>query len=150
MTEKTKELANRLHEQLAVFLEKAELICQQNCGTGYCGCIECVMDEPAQEPTESIKTVGFNGLTKQETDKTMSVNGLSESDIFTNYTTFDIPCYTNKMITYTVTVDTNVTRWYLNGKQMTEEEHSRAMNPIKEHTIAEIEKLLGYSVKVIK
>jgi hypothetical protein len=40
--------------------------------------------------------------------------------------------------------------WYLNGIQLTEEEFNRRMNPVKELTVAEIEKLLGYSIKVVK
>ena len=40
--------------------------------------------------------------------------------------------------------------WYLNGKAYSEEEFIKATNPIKELTIAEIEKLLGYSIKVVK
>ena len=40
--------------------------------------------------------------------------------------------------------------WYLNGVQMTKEEHARAMSPIKELSVGEIEKLLGYRVKIIK
>jgi hypothetical protein len=39
--------------------------------------------------------------------------------------------------------------WYLNGEELTEEEFNRRMNPVKELTVAEIEKLLGYSVKVV-
>ena len=37
--------------------------------------------------------------------------------------------------------------WFLNGKQVTEEE---VMNPAKELTVAEIEKLLGHKVKIVK
>ena len=40
--------------------------------------------------------------------------------------------------------------WYLNGVQMTEEYHARATSPVKELSVGEIEKLLGYRVKVIK
>ena len=40
--------------------------------------------------------------------------------------------------------------YYLDGKGLTKAEHDRAMNPHKELTIAEIEKLLGYKVKIIK
>ena len=38
-------------------------------------------------------------------------------------------------------------RWFLNGKQVTEAE---VMNPVKELTVAEISKLLGYEVKIVK
>jgi NADPH-dependent ferric siderophore reductase len=37
--------------------------------------------------------------------------------------------------------------WWLNGEQVTEAE---VMKPTKELTVAQIEQLLGYSVKVIK
>ena len=40
--------------------------------------------------------------------------------------------------------------WYLNDKEYTEQEYLAKTNPVKELTMAEIEKLLGYSVKVIK
>ena len=40
--------------------------------------------------------------------------------------------------------------WYLNGEFMTESEHAAATKPVKELTVAEIEALLGYSVKVVK
>lgn len=40
--------------------------------------------------------------------------------------------------------------WYLNGVYMTEEGYARAMSPVKELSVGEIEKLLGYRVKVIK
>ena len=78
------------------------------------------------------------------------------------------------MITYTVKVDSYGTKfwylngqyhredgpaieyangdksWWLNGKYITEAEFNARMNPAKELTVAEIEKLLGYSVKVVK
>ena len=42
--------------------------------------------------------------------------------------------------------------WYLNGVPMTkkEKEHARANSFVKEMSVAEIENLLGYSVKIIK
>ena len=40
--------------------------------------------------------------------------------------------------------------WYLNGKYLTQEEHQSATNPAKELTVAEIEKLLGHKVKIVK
>jgi hypothetical protein len=40
--------------------------------------------------------------------------------------------------------------WYLNGTQYTETEFLKKINPPKELTVAEIEKLLGYSVKIVK
>jgi hypothetical protein len=40
--------------------------------------------------------------------------------------------------------------WYLNGTRYTEEEYNRKMNPVKELTVEEISKLLGYDVKIIK
>ena len=40
--------------------------------------------------------------------------------------------------------------WYLNGKYLTQEEHQSATNPTKELTVAEVEKLLGHRVKIVK
>ena len=40
--------------------------------------------------------------------------------------------------------------WYLNGKLLPQEEHQKRMNPAKELTVAEVEKLLGYRVKIVK
>ena len=40
--------------------------------------------------------------------------------------------------------------WYLNGKRLTQEEHQSATNPAKELTVAEVEKLLGHRVKIVK
>ena len=40
--------------------------------------------------------------------------------------------------------------WYLNDKEYTEEDFIKATNPVKELSIAEIEKLLGYQIKVVK
>jgi len=37
--------------------------------------------------------------------------------------------------------------WYLNGVEVTENE---VMNPGKELTVAEVSKLLGYDVKIVK
>ena len=39
--------------------------------------------------------------------------------------------------------------WYLNGQQFTKSGFNKRMNP-KELTVAEIEKLLGYAVKIVK
>jgi len=39
--------------------------------------------------------------------------------------------------------------WYLYGTPMSEKEHRIATSPAKELTMAEIEKLLGYKVKVV-
>ena len=41
-------------------------------------------------------------------------------------------------------------KWYLNGNNITEEEHKRRTNPTKELSVAEIEALLGYKVKIVK
>ena len=55
------------------------------------------------------------------------------------------------MIEYTVEVYEDGSKyWYLNGKLLTQEEHQSATNPAKELTVAEIEKLLGHKVKVVK
>ena len=40
--------------------------------------------------------------------------------------------------------------WWLNGIEYTEEEFLAKTRPTKELTIAEVEKLLGYPVKIIK
>jgi hypothetical protein len=40
--------------------------------------------------------------------------------------------------------------WYLNGKQLTEEEFNRKMNPVRELTVEQISELLGFEVKVVK
>jgi len=40
--------------------------------------------------------------------------------------------------------------WYLNGVNMTEEQFLKETQPAKELSVAEIEKLLGYKVKVVK
>ena len=40
--------------------------------------------------------------------------------------------------------------WWINGKKLTEEEYRTQTQPAKELTVAEIEKLLGHRVKVIK
>ena len=42
--------------------------------------------------------------------------------------------------------------WYLNGKSYTEQEFNEKMNPkvIKELSVEDISKLLGYEVKVVK
>ena len=40
--------------------------------------------------------------------------------------------------------------WYINGKQMTEAEFLAATQPVVEMTVADIEKLLGKRVKIIK
>jgi hypothetical protein len=40
--------------------------------------------------------------------------------------------------------------WYLNGKEYTRAEFKKKMSPVKELTVAEIEKLLGHPVKIVK
>ncbi len=40
--------------------------------------------------------------------------------------------------------------WYLNGEEYTEEEFLKKTVTVKELTVAEIESLLGYAVKVVK
>jgi hypothetical protein len=41
-------------------------------------------------------------------------------------------------------------RWFLNGKEYTEAEFKKKMAPVKEMTVADIERLLGHSVKIVK
>ena len=43
-----------------------------------------------------------------------------------------------------------VKSWYLNGEPLTEQEHQKRMNPVKEMTVAELSALLGYEVKIVK
>lgn len=40
--------------------------------------------------------------------------------------------------------------WYLEGEPMTMSEHADKTRPAKEMTVAEIEKLLGYRIKIVK
>ena len=40
--------------------------------------------------------------------------------------------------------------WYIEGKQYTEEEFLKKTSPVKELTVEEISKFLGYEVKVVK
>jgi hypothetical protein len=40
--------------------------------------------------------------------------------------------------------------WYLNGIEYTEAEFKAKMAPVKEYTVADIERLLGHSVKIVK
>ena len=47
-------------------------------------------------------------------------------------------------------INGNCQKWYLDGVEMTEGEHKRRTSPAKELTIAEISKLLGYEVKIVK
>ena len=40
--------------------------------------------------------------------------------------------------------------WYLDGRVMSEEEHAKRTAKTQELTVAEIEKLLGHKVKIVK
>jgi len=40
--------------------------------------------------------------------------------------------------------------WFLNGEKLTEDEWKRRTSPVKEMTVSEISKKLGFEVKVIK
>ena len=40
--------------------------------------------------------------------------------------------------------------WYLNGVKLTESEFNERMSPVKEYSVADLEKILGHRVKVIK
>ena len=40
--------------------------------------------------------------------------------------------------------------WYLNGEEYTEEEFLKKTSKVKELTVTELEKLLGYAVKIVK
>ena len=41
-------------------------------------------------------------------------------------------------------------RWYLNGQEYSEEDFLKKTQPVKEMTIEDIEKQLGYTIKVVK
>ena len=43
-----------------------------------------------------------------------------------------------------------IKEWYLNDREYTEAEWLKALNPIKELTVAEVSQLLGYEVKIVK
>ena len=40
--------------------------------------------------------------------------------------------------------------WYLNDQEYSEEEFLKKTSPIKEYTVADLEKLLGHPVKIVK
>ena len=40
--------------------------------------------------------------------------------------------------------------WYLNGEELTEEEFNRRTQPHKEMTVAQLERELGYKIKIVK
>ena len=40
--------------------------------------------------------------------------------------------------------------WYLNDKEYTEAKFKKKMVPVKEYTVAELEAILGHSVKIVK
>ena len=40
--------------------------------------------------------------------------------------------------------------WWIEGQELTEDEFNRKVNPVKELTVNEISKLLGYEVKIVK
>ena len=43
-----------------------------------------------------------------------------------------------------------VNYWYLDGVRYTEEEFNKKMAPVKDMTVAEISKTLGYEVRIVK
>lgn len=47
-------------------------------------------------------------------------------------------------------IDGDREEWWLNGEEVSEQEHARRTSKAQELTVAEIEDLLGYRVKVIK
>ena len=52
---------------------------------------------------------------------------------------------------YTVKVCDDGTKfWYLNDENYSEEDFLKKTSPIKEYTVADLEKLLGHPLKVIK
>ena len=40
--------------------------------------------------------------------------------------------------------------WYLDGRELTEAEFNERMSPVKEYSVADLEKILGHRVKVVK
>ena len=40
--------------------------------------------------------------------------------------------------------------WYLDGKQLTEQQFDERMSPAKELTVAQLQDLLGYNIKIIE
>lgn len=46
--------------------------------------------------------------------------------------------------------DDGTVEYYLNGKQVTKEEHERQTNPPKKMTVAEVSKALGYKVEIVE
>jgi hypothetical protein len=40
--------------------------------------------------------------------------------------------------------------WYINGVQYTEADFKKKTSPVKELTVSDLEKLLGYPVKIVK
>jgi hypothetical protein len=40
--------------------------------------------------------------------------------------------------------------WYLNGKEYSEKEFKKKTSPVKEYTVADLEKLLGHPVKIVR
>ena len=40
--------------------------------------------------------------------------------------------------------------WYLNGQRLTEEEFNKRTQPHREMTVAQLEKELGYNIKIVK
>jgi hypothetical protein len=40
--------------------------------------------------------------------------------------------------------------WFLNGEEYTEEEFLKKTSKVKELTLTELEKLLGYPIKIVK
>ena len=40
--------------------------------------------------------------------------------------------------------------WYLNGGELTEEQHKIQTSPVKDYTVTEISKLLGHNVRIVK
>ncbi len=47
-------------------------------------------------------------------------------------------------------INGNRQEWYLNGEQVTEEEFNKRTTKVKEMTMEELCKILGYNVKIIK
>ena len=40
--------------------------------------------------------------------------------------------------------------WYINGEQLTEDEHKIKTKPVKDYTVSEISEILGYNVRIVE
>jgi len=121
-----------------------------------------VYPSPPQKPTGENHMITYQVKVEEETEKTNA----SEEWFFNGnlHRENDLPAYTYNGDKYwykhgerhrtngpAVECDDGCLQWWLNGKRyLTQQDHELALNPHKELTIAEIEKKLGYKIKVVK